>query len=475
MVEFLVTVPGGTGGGYYIDGVQKPIIPVVTGGTFRFNQNAANNNGHPLILSTTTSTAGIISSGVSYYLDGASNQANYTNTSLFNAASVRYIEITVAETSDFYYLCNVHGFSMGNNMDVTLDTWSALTWNAGNWNDQTDIDFIPTGINLTTTLNSVDAFPNEGWGSDRWGIENWGQSGLNINVTGNSLTTTIGGPAFDWGESSWNSSELSWSGFSNVTVALGMQIDVTGIGLETTLASVTEVITVDAFPSGIELTTSTGSVDIDPDATITGIELTLAVGTVEAYNVTGWGRETWGEDVWGDNGVWETVSVTGQELTITQGNEDIDVSVTAEVSSNAQVGWGVVGWGTQTWNNSEVNLAMSITEGEVDPSPDAIVTGIGMNVSLSTGSVIIGTATVDLTGIGLDIGLGTASGEAITLVDITGIGLDIAQGTASGQALVNVSVTGNGLTIATNSINTQIWTKINTGTVATWTKIDTAA
>jgi hypothetical protein len=41
MVEFLVTVPGGTGGGYYIDGVQKPIIPVVTGGTFRFNQDAA--------------------------------------------------------------------------------------------------------------------------------------------------------------------------------------------------------------------------------------------------------------------------------------------------------------------------------------------------------------------------------------------------------------------------------------------------
>jgi hypothetical protein len=26
MVEFLVTVPGGTGGGYYIDGVQKPVL-----------------------------------------------------------------------------------------------------------------------------------------------------------------------------------------------------------------------------------------------------------------------------------------------------------------------------------------------------------------------------------------------------------------------------------------------------------------
>ena len=85
MVEFLVTVPGGTGGGYYIGGVQKPIIPVVTGGTFRFNQNDSTNDFHPLILSTTTSTAGIISTGVSYYLDGPSNATNYRNTSLFNA------------------------------------------------------------------------------------------------------------------------------------------------------------------------------------------------------------------------------------------------------------------------------------------------------------------------------------------------------------------------------------------------------
>ena len=477
MVEFLVTVPGGTGGGYYIDGVQKPIIPVVTGGTFRFNQNAANNNGHPLILSATTSTAGIISTGVSYYLDGASNATNYRNNSLFNAATVRYIEITVAQTADFYYICNVHGSGMGNTMDVTLDTWSALSWNAGNWSDQSDINLTPTAISLKALLSSVDAFPNEGWGSDRWGIENWGESGLRVSVTGSSLKTTIGGPAFDWGESSWNSSELSWSGFSQPTIAIGQQVDVTGIGLETTLASVTELITVDVFLTNTNLLlgASLGTVDPGPDVAITGEQLNLSTGTLSGYNREGWGRFYWGEEVWGSNGTWGTETVTGIGLDIAQGQATFGANANVTVSSNAQVGWGVVGWGTQTWNNSEVNLAMDIAQGEVDPSPDAIVTGIGMNVSLSTGSVIIGTATVDLTGIGLDIGLGTASGEAITLVDITGIGLDIAQGTASGQALVNVSVTGNGLTISQNSINTQIWTKINTGTVATWIEIDTAA
>jgi len=453
MVEFTVTVPGGTGGGYYIDGVQKPVVPVVTGGTFRFNQNAATNNGHPLILSTTTSTAGIISSGVSYYLDGASNSTNYRNTALFNAASVRYIEITVAQTSDFYYLCNVHGFSMGNNMDVTSNTWSALTWNVGNWSDQNDINLTLTGINLTTALNSVDAFPNEGWGSDRWGIENWGESGLKITVTGNALTTTIGGPAFGWSESSWNSSELSWSGFSQPTIAIGQQVDITGIGLTVNLNSVTEVITVDAFPSGIELTTIAGTVDIDPDASVTGIELTSATGTLLGYNRQGWGRFYWGEEVWGDSGIWVTTSVTGQELTLA-----LD-SVTSIANANIDI-------------TGEI---LTIEEGEVDPSPDATVTGIGMTCDLAVGTVIIGTANVDVTGTELTMTLASVEAEAITFADVTGIALTLDLGTAFGGASVEVDITGNILTITQNSISVQSWTKINTGTVVTWTEIDTAA
>jgi len=474
MVEFLVTVPGGTGGGYYIDGVQKPIVPVVTGGTFRFNQNDASNNGHPLILSSTTSTAGIISTGVSYYLDGASNSTNYRNTSLFNAATVRYIEITVTQTSDFYYICNVHGSGMGNVMDITSNTWSALSWNAGNWNDQADIDFIPTGINLTTSLTNVDAFPNEGWGSDRWGIENWGQSGLNVTVTGNTLTTNLG-PQFGWGQSTWNSSEFQWGGISITSVAIGQQVDVNGLELITTLDSATELITVDTFPDGVQLNTTLGEVDVGPDANVTGESLTLVVGSVQAYNVEGWGRETWGEDVWGAEGLWESVSVTGQELNISQGDEDVEIDVTVEVSSIAEVGWGIVGWGLDPWNESEVDITMSIAEGTVDPSPDAIVTGIGMTVDLDLGTVIIGTGNVEVTGEQLNIGQGTASGEALTLAEVTGIGLTLDLGVVFAGANVVVEATGNILTISQNSASVQSWTKINTGTVVTWTEIDTAA
>jgi hypothetical protein len=414
MVEFTVTVPFGTGGGYYINGVQKPIVPVVTGGTFRFNQNDSSNNNHPLILSTTTSTGGIISSGISYYLDGASNQANYTNTSLFNAATVRYIEITVAQTSDFYYICNVHGSGMGNVMDVTSNTWSALSWNQGAWNNQGD---------------------------------------QIVNITGNLLTTSIGGPAFGWGQSSWNSSELNWSGFSNVTVALGQQVDVTGIGLTITLNSVTEIITVDAFVTGINLTTTLGTVDADPDASVTGIELTSSTGTLLGYNRQGWGRFYWGEEVWNGDGIAATATVTGQELILTlnsvttQANADVDITGT--------------------------NLI--VEEGEVDPSPDATVTGIGMTCDLAIGTVIIGTANVDVTGTQLTLGLGTASGEAITLVDVTGTALTLDLGIVFAGGNTEVDITGNILTITQNSASVQSWTKINTGTVVTWTEIDTAA
>ena len=118
---------------------------------------------------------------------------------------------------------------------------------------------------------------------------------------------------------------------------------------------------------------------------------------------------------------------------------------------------------------------MTINQGEVDPSPDAIVTGIGMTCDLAVGTVIIGTANIDVTGIDLTVGLGTASGEAITLVDVTGIALTLDLGTVFGGASVEVDITGNILTIVQNSISVQSWTKINTGTVVTWTEIDTAA
>jgi hypothetical protein len=414
MVEFLVTVPGGTGGGYYIDGVQKPVIPVVTGGTYRFNQNAANNNGHPLILSTTTSTAGIISTGVTYYLDGASNQANYTNTSLFNAATVRYVEITVAQISDFYYICNVHGSSMGNTMDVTVNTWGTQTWGFNQWNDLSNLDFSVTGIPVSLNLNSVTANAqiNQGWGSDTWGTETWGISGLDIQLTGIALTLSSGSLTTK-SDTNFNLTGQQATVFAGTGTEASSQLiqQVTGLPMGMTLQFEEVVINL----TGIGLTTSTG----------TAIGNANTIAAVSAKSASTWnGNYSWGFGVWG--------------------------------------------------NEQVTTLAMSMQEGTTDPAPDVSLTGNAAAMFLGE-ETITGDANLDLTGISLTFTLGTAVGDANTIASPSGILLSMQEGDEGTTANARVNLTGNALTTATGTVYNLIWNQVNTGTTSAWTEVDTAA
>ena len=110
---------GGTGNAFYLDAARNMALTLLKGRTYRFTQTDNTNDNHPLIISTSNSgtlstfLAGIVSSGVSYYLDGASNQTNYTNTTTFNAATTRYIEFQPQTTGTFYFGCYVHGIGMG--------------------------------------------------------------------------------------------------------------------------------------------------------------------------------------------------------------------------------------------------------------------------------------------------------------------------------------------------------------------------
>jgi hypothetical protein len=414
MVEFLVTVPGGTGGGYYIDGVQKPVIPVVTGGTYRFNQNAANNNGHPLILSTTTSTAGIISTGVTYYLDGASNQANYTNTSLFNAATVRYVEITVAQISDFYYICNVHGSSMGNTMDVTVNTWGTQTWGFNQWNDLSNLDFSVTGIPVSLNLNSVTANAqiNQGWGSDTWGTETWGISGLDIQLTGIALTLSSGSLTTK-SDTNFNLTGQQATVFAGTGTEASSQLvqQVTGLPMGMTLQFEEVVINL----TGIGLTTSTG----------TAIGNANTIAAVSAKSASTWnGNYSWGFGVWG--------------------------------------------------NEQVTTLAMSMQEGNTDPAPDVSLTGNAAAMFLGQ-ETITGTATLSLTGFQSTFELGTAVGDANTIASPSGILLTMQEGSEAITANADVVLTGKTLTMATGTVYNLIWNQVNTGTASIWAEVDTAA
>ena len=116
---------GGTGNVFYLDGTRQMSLSIAKDTVIKFSQDNSSNDNHPLFISTSNSTtlstlrSGIVSTNVSYYLDGASTESNYTDTTTFNAASERYLEWTPATTGTYYYACYIHGIGMGGMIQIT--------------------------------------------------------------------------------------------------------------------------------------------------------------------------------------------------------------------------------------------------------------------------------------------------------------------------------------------------------------------
>ena len=105
---------------YFVDGNQQEDMYLARGTTFFINQDDNSNDGHPLVVSTTTPSPTPYTSGLVYLLDNAVvTQPNYINTTNFNAATTRRIRVTLPQGSPvLYYVCNYHT-GMGGNIFAT--------------------------------------------------------------------------------------------------------------------------------------------------------------------------------------------------------------------------------------------------------------------------------------------------------------------------------------------------------------------
>ena len=194
-------ISGGTGNAYYIDGARNldPLITWVRGGTARLDQSDSSNDNHPLLFTNNldNASAGRITTGVTYYLDGAATFSDWTNSSTFNAATTRYIEFTPASSLGItenapYVYCYYHGLGMGGPFFLSNNTFGAGAWSNGNWNDQGDIDLSVTGLSLTSSVGDALGVPQQGWGGKSWGDNNWGElANIDVFPSGLSLTTSL--------------------------------------------------------------------------------------------------------------------------------------------------------------------------------------------------------------------------------------------------------------------------------------------
>ncbi len=438
---------GGVGNVYYLDGARNSTGPGtvnwVNGGTLRFEQSNASNDGHPLIFSTNTSTSGIISSGVTYYLDGASNAANYINTTTFNAATTRYVEITPSSSTDFYYLCYIHGIGMGGIFDIESNVWGGLSWGNGSWGDQGHIDVSVTGTSLTSTI-----------GNETHIIDH------QVTAVGQQLT-------FSLGEEVAGTSALVQVTGSLESMGIGQVVQGTGQ---------------DFAVSGSQLTSAAGAATVD-ESTLTG---------------EGWGRGEWGEFAWGDN---FSVQVTGISLTSSIGSEtaftDVTVGVTGSSLTSTFGTFSIISDVGITVFASEDQLDFTIGTTTFEADANVTVTSAG-SITSQIGITVGGLKTpVDVTGIQLTSSIGTIALEqstnepvtgqqiALTLgqhaeipgqiIGITGLSMTASLGEEGATGTSVVTPTGQSLTASAGSVNIFAWSEIDPGVTNVWTEVDLAA
>ena len=360
-------VTGSTGSIYTFDGSQPAsfTFPWVEDGTVRLDQSGSSNDGHPLIFSTSNSEtlgtmrAGIISSGVTYYLDGSSTESDYTNTTTFNAATTRYIEITPSAETDFYFACWVHGIGMGGIVDITETAWGAMSWGRGTWNDQEKITtgwgrlgwgdqswgdsptVVLTGLSATTTLGTATASFYPGWGTLTWGQNGWGTiTEGTVPLTGISATTSLGTPV----------------------IAIGVPL--TGLSAASTVGSPTASSDNTTTLTGISATSTVGSLNIEIGVPLTGLSLASGLGTPTARS-------------------YHTITLTGLSATTTQGSVNITSNPTVQptgVSATSSV--GAITPPAQVMGLTGISATSAV--GAITPADVMGLTGISATITLGT-------------------------------------------------------------------------------------------
>ena len=278
----------GAGNRYYIDGVLQETVNLAEGGTYRFDQSAGSNGGHPFKFSTTSNGT---HSGGSEYTTGVTYNGTPGNPGA-------YTQIAVAVPApQLYYYCQYHSGMGGQANTVDTNTYGMWAWGTDAWGDQGPVEITLSGQSATSSVGSVTTFDIQT--VIPTGVEAETDLGsltttqlTNVALTGLQAQTELGtfdnaGTLVGWGRSGWGEEPYGDSFNSLVQPA--------GLSTTSSVGSVTAFDTTSVTLTGVSSTSAVGSLDpiISPVVIPTGLSLTSNVGvplvTQASVGLTGLG------------------------------------------------------------------------------------------------------------------------------------------------------------------------------------------
>jgi len=319
-----------------------------------------------------------------------------------------------------------------------------------------------------------------GWGRKTWGASDWGDlSNETVSVSGIALSSSIG----------------------SETVSANADVSVTGQQLTLTNAGAVGGTSVLVEVTGSLESMAVGQTVIGigvPTTSAGELQTTIGTATVDETKLTGegWGRDAWGSFAWGVN---YSVALTGQELTITGGEEDAGTDFVAEVtgqeltstqgSISLQIDQDIfvlasedqldslIGSSSTTADaNVTVTAAgeLSSSIGQVVPEPKLEVDVTGISASMTLGTFTLVQSTVEgVTGQELTLSIGDA--EQASVYPVSGISLTGSVGDVTVIGTAGIDVSGISMSISAGSPTTQGWNEVDPGVNNTWSDVDLAA
>lgn len=379
-----------------------------------------------------------------------------------------------------------------------VDGWGRGSWGEGSWGSNIPVVLVGdeslravttlasitvtgnatvslTGQELITTLSSVNLFTDVSISLSSQ-LLSTSLSSVTIdtktvaNITGELIITTVG--ELDVGPDATVSGEQVPLYIGDVNINGTGNLSLTGQSLSSFLNSITIDLNTPVNLIGENLTISLNSVvaSIDINASVTGLPILETFLLADLHTTLHDSMTTYDTSAFvNDLNIYQQIPDSGlakiQDEWVSYSSKyiyafDADTFVldglvrgikgttatTHPVNASIAIHDAISIIGTANVNLSGQQL--TLTEGIIDPNPDANL--IGEQLTTTLGSVGI---------------------EIITIVQLTGQELTLTQGSVSISLGINVELTGNNLTMSTGRLYVSAWTPVDTGQSITWTPV----